>query len=326
MAAMAAQSGSNPTTSLTSDMDTSMQPPPTPVQGSPPGLMMPSRRQSAISLSSLHRPQVPLKLDLSSSSLRMTAEEAAIFSKGLPSPVSLAPKSARQTSTADIDLMAAFAAANASAQHVDIDLTVDDSPPTMMTGINTSLGSSADKPIELDLDSIDMGMPNMTEFFRDGPASAEGDGLFTPTTTTDAGSTSLAAGDGSHIKDTKPSDISMEILDALTVEGGNHNTNVFGAMQGASPGEQGNSGNHHGPPGGNVSSSPASLLASFANQPQLVPGNEHMQTPFDLSTIDFSTLGIFGGQNTNSALGMDMETLLSMPHTGDQSEEQRPNP
>lgn len=312
MAAMAAQSASNPTTSLTSDGDTSMQPPPTPVQGSPQGPMMPSRRQSAISLSSLHRPQVPLKLDLSSSSLRMTAEEVALFSKGLPSPVSLAPKSARQASAADIDLMAALAAANASTQHVDIDLTVDDSSPTMMTGINTSLGNSADKPIELDLE----------EFFGDGPALAEGDGLFTPTTTTDAG-TSLAAGDGPHAKDTKPNDISMEILGTLTVEGGNHSTNVFGTMQGASPGEQVNSANHHGPPGGNISSSPASLLASFTGQSQLVPDNEHMQTPFDFTTID---LGIFGGQNSDGGLGMDMDAFLSMPHTGDQSEEQHPNP
>lgn len=286
MAAMAAQSASNPS----SDGDTLMQPPPTPAHGSPQGPMIPSRRQSAISLSSLHRPNVPLKLDLSSSSMRMTAED---FSKGLvPSPVSLAPKSARPTSTADIDLMAAFAAANASSQHVDIDLTVDESPTTMMTGINTTLGNSADEPIELDLDGIDMDMSNMTEIFGDGPDTASADGLFTPTTT-DAG-TSLAAGDG---------------------------TNLFGTLQGAS-GEQENGRNHHGSSAGNATSSPASLLASFTNQSQLDPAG----APFDLSTLDFSHLGIFGGPNSDGAFGMNMEALLSIPHTGNRSEEQRPNP
>ncbi|KAL4068410.1 hypothetical protein V8B97DRAFT_2009063 [Scleroderma yunnanense] len=321
MAAMAAQSTMKSPASnrapLPFDGDASMQPPPTPVQGSPQGPMVPARRQSAISLSSLHRPHVPLKLDLSSSSFRMTAEEA-LFPKGLvPSPVSLAPKSARPSSTADIDLMAVLAstaAANASAQHVDIDLTVDETSPAMMAGINTTLGNSADKPIELDLDSIDMEMSNMTDLFGDGPESASGDGLFTPTTT-DAG-TSLAAGGGSH-KDTKPNNhISMEILDALTAQGNNHDANLFGP---SSSGEQVNN-NIHGPPGGHVTS-PASLLASFANQPQLDPAGEHMHAPFDLSTIDFSNLGIFGGQNSDGGL-MDMEALLSMHHTTDQA---RPN-
>ncbi|KAG6331603.1 hypothetical protein ID866_7485 [Astraeus odoratus] len=327
MAALAAQAASNrvaDTGSLTAD--TSMQPPPTPMQGSPQGPTLPSRRQSAISLSSLHRPPFPLKLDLSSSSMRMTAEEVALFSKGLvPSPVSLAPKSARPTSTADIDLMAAFAsaAANASAQHVDIDLTVDDSPPTMMTGINTSLGSSADKPIELDLDGIDMEMSSMTDLFGDAPESSSGDGLFTPTTT-DAGAP-LAPGDAPLPKDAKAHDnIGMEILNALTVEGDNHGPNLFAAMQGNSSSERANNANQQGTQESSINTLPGSILASFATQSQLDPGAEHMQPPFDLSGLDFSTLdsSIFGSQSSDNAI-MDMDVLLNMHQTTDNSEVRR---
>ncbi|KAI6010184.1 hypothetical protein EDC04DRAFT_2581158, partial [Pisolithus marmoratus] len=308
MAAMAAQVPPSDTGSTTAD--TTMQPPPTPIQGP-----LPPRRQSAISLSSLHRQPFPLKLDLSSS--RMSAEEAALYSKGLlASPVSLAPKSARPTGTSDIDLIAAFASANAS-QHVDIDLTVDDSPPAMMSRMTAPLGSSADKPIELDLDGIDMDMPDL---FGDGPESSSGDGqvamdgLFTPTTT-EAG----APGDDVQSKDVKSSNaVGMAIFDALTVESSNHGSNLFETIQGSSS-DQMNDGSQQMRHGGG---SPGSLLASFTNQPQHSSGVEHMQTDFDLSAIDFSSLdpAIFGSQS------MDMDTLLNIHHPGTDSDVQRSNP
>ncbi|KAI6134200.1 hypothetical protein EDD17DRAFT_891274 [Pisolithus thermaeus] len=316
--AMAAQVPPSDAGSVTAD--TTMQPPPAPIHGSAQG-SIPSRRQSAISLSSLHRQPFPLKLDLSSS--RMSAEEAALYSKGLlASPVSLAPKSARPTGTSDIDLIAAFASATAAnaPQHVDIDLTMDDSPPAMMSRINVPLGSSADKPIELDLDGIEMDMPSMTDLFGDGPESSSGsgqvamDGLFTPTAT-EAG----APHDGVQSKDTKSSNAAgMEILDALTVESSNHGPNLFGTIQRGS-GDQMNDGSQQTVHGGD---SPGSLLASFTNQPQHASGAEHMQTDFDLSTIDFSSLdpAIFGDQS------MDMDTLLNIHHPGASSDGQRSNP
>ncbi|KIJ68819.1 hypothetical protein HYDPIDRAFT_25071 [Hydnomerulius pinastri MD-312] len=311
--------------------DTVMPPPPTPGQGSPQGPTsnVPNRRQSAISLSSLHRNPFPLKLDLSSSSMRISAEEAALFPKGLvPSPVSLAPKSARPSASADIDLMAAFAsaaAAHSANQHVDIDLTITDSPPSMMTGVDSSLGNSADKPIELDLDSIDMEMSNMTDLFGDAAESTSGDGqttvdnLFSPGTT-ETGAT-LSAGDASQRGKGSQADdnIDMEILDALNVEGGDHSAHLFGSMASGS-----NNGGQQGSSGSGIAPSPGSLMASFASD----PSGEHMPTGysgFDLSTLDLSTLdpAFFGGQGADMSL-VDMEALLNMHQTGGNPEGQKP--
>ncbi|KAH9964542.1 hypothetical protein BC827DRAFT_1265814 [Russula dissimulans] len=108
----------------------------------------PLRRQSTISLSSLSRQHVPHKLDLSPETMRMTPGEFVQgLGGGLPSPVTLAPKSGRLTATSEFppDLMAALAA-----QTVDIDLTM--LPEEGATSLDPSLGSSADRPIELDLD------------------------------------------------------------------------------------------------------------------------------------------------------------------------------
>lgn len=119
-----------------------------------------ARRQSTISISSLSRPQFPHKLDLSSEALRInTGELAQGLGGGLPSPVTLAPKSGRTTATSEFppDFMAAFAASEMATQPVNMDLTMirEEGPMTAHVGLDPSLGSSADRPIELDLD-IDM--------------------------------------------------------------------------------------------------------------------------------------------------------------------------
>ncbi|KAJ3923177.1 hypothetical protein F5877DRAFT_32125 [Lentinula edodes] len=138
------------------------------------------RRPSAISISSLNRPAFPLKLDLSSQSLRMSAEDAVSFlPSGLRSPVTLAPKSARPI---DYDIMAAF-----NDPRVDIDLTL--TPAGSSSGMNldldSALGSSADKPIDLDMDGMDLDQA-MSDLFGDSSepdnteANADGGGLFSP--------------------------------------------------------------------------------------------------------------------------------------------------
>lgn len=121
-----------------------------------PGLS--ARRQSTISLSSLHRPPFPHKLDLSSAALRLNPDDPSV-QNGMLSPVTLAPKSSISKfppSDPNFDFGAP--------QDVDIDLTLsDDVVPSSSNGaVDGALGSSADKPIELDLD-LDM------DLFGDAP-------------------------------------------------------------------------------------------------------------------------------------------------------------
>lgn len=131
-----------------------------------------ARRQSTISLSSLSRPQFPHKLDLSSETLRITPGELAQgLGGGLPSPVTLAPKSGRATATNEFpDFMAALAAPDIT-RPVDIDLTMlpEEGPTTTHVGLDPSLGSSADRPIELDLEGMDIDMD--VSLFGDEPAN-----------------------------------------------------------------------------------------------------------------------------------------------------------
>ena len=294
-----------------------------PGQGSPQGPVshIPMRRPSAISLSSLNRNALPPKLDLSSSSLRISAEEVALFPKGLvPSPVSLAPKSARPSAATDIDLMAAFASAAAADpgnQRIDIDLTEPDSPPAMMSRADSSLGSSADKPIELDLDSIDMEMSDMTNLFGDAPESTSRDGettvdsLFSPTTA-DSGAP-LSRNEAPHPQKGAPTDdrIDMEILGALHVEHGGHGENLFGSVTSES-----SNGNHQ-PHSGSNTAPPPSLVSGFAQA-----GMQGSAGGFDLSTLDLSNLDP-AWQNMSLT---EMEALLNMPSTGSNQESQKPGP
>lgn len=114
-----------------------------------------ARRPSAISISSLQRPQVPLKLDLTSSSLRLTSDEGnGLYASGLSSPVTLAPKSARPIETNEF-----------SEQFVAYDGSVIDL--THANDRHIDAGDSSDKPIELDLD-MDMNV-SMDDLFGDNP-------------------------------------------------------------------------------------------------------------------------------------------------------------
>jgi hypothetical protein len=193
--------------------------PPSSTQMSPPPLSGgsggPGRRGSTISLSSLHRPAFPHKLDLSSTTLRLSGNETGMFTAGpLASPVTLAPKSARPATNTDIshDFMAAFADANN--RPVDIDLTVPDTEPAngnassaghdVSIDMEAALGNSADKPIELDID--------MSDLFGDTTDSSSTDanaGLFTPST---AGHELPMAGVESNGNSIKQEDLEMEIL------------------------------------------------------------------------------------------------------------------
>ena len=133
-----------------------------------------ARRQSTISLSSLSRPQLPPKLDLSSDQLRINpAELAQGLGGGLPSPVTLAPKSGRTTATSEFppDFMTALASGIeiGGARPVDIDLSMGSA--TTHVGLDPSLGSSADRPIELDLELEGMEIDMDVSLFGEEPAN-----------------------------------------------------------------------------------------------------------------------------------------------------------
>lgn len=281
-----------------------------------PTALVPMRRQSAISLSSLNRSALPPKLDLSSSSMRISAEEVALFPKGpIPSPVSLAPKSARPTATADIDLIAAFASAAAGGQRVDIDLTEPDSPPTMMTGVDTSLGNTADKPIELDLDAIDMEMSDMN-LFGDAPDSTSRDervtvdSLFSPET---VGSGAPLSANEARKGESTNDDIDMDILGALHAEHGGQGENLFGAVA------SGSSNGNNRPHSGSSIVSP-SLVHAFIQS-----GMQGSAGGYDLSTPDLSNLSNLDPAWQNMSL-TDIEAFFNMSSTGSNQEGQKQGP
>jgi len=134
-----------------------------------------ARRQSTISLSSLSRPQLPPKLDLSSDQLRLNPTELAQgLGGGLPSPVTLAPKSGRITATSEFppDFMTALAS-EIGARPVEIDLTMvpEEGAATTHVSLDPSLGSSADRPIELDLELEGMEIDMDVSLFGEEPAN-----------------------------------------------------------------------------------------------------------------------------------------------------------
>jgi hypothetical protein len=146
-AAKAAAPQHSPTFSPTIESSDPMAPP-----SGPKGSSLPVRRQSTVSISSLQRPAFPHKLDLSSPALRLNPESLTLPS-GLASPVMLAPKSSVS------QLAPSFPFTGPG--DVTIDLTLDDDvgvgmPQSAPQNIDSALGNSVDKPIELlDID-VDM--------------------------------------------------------------------------------------------------------------------------------------------------------------------------
>ncbi|KAI0638960.1 hypothetical protein C8Q77DRAFT_1151984 [Trametes polyzona] len=189
-----------------------------------PSVPTPARRQSTISLSSLQRPAFPHKLDLSASALRLHPEE--MIPSGLSSPVTLAPRSARASLAPDL-VMALSGGGDPTSRAVDIDLTVDQD--MMMSAaaaaaaadganLDSALGNSADKPIELDFDM---------EFLGDagaGASGAAGQNIF---------DTAPQGGQG-EIKPKVEDGMDMDILNALQSVGtSGSNDDLFASLSGA---------------------------------------------------------------------------------------------
>lgn len=236
------------------------------------------RRPSSISISSLHRPSLPGKLDLSSASFRLSqAEDSQSFQTGLASPVLLAPKSARPLGPNELpsDFLSTFGSSSSDLHRADIDLTI---PAVMRNGrqgtINLTAGDSNDKPIELDMD-IDMNIG----LFGDGPESAqasrqEGDDLFSPSN--------------------DPSLVGNFLGDA-------HGDNILSTFAGGAPSD-GNSGPNIKQEEGVGMPSPGSLLASF-------PSPAHQGQSDDQQQFDFGSLSLDMFSNGQHSADMDFSAM-----------------
>ena len=344
------------------DADVEMAAPsdvPSDLQSSPPSGAItgagraPLRRQSKnLTLSTLHRNPFSLKIDLSSSALRLDTDEGGLDMSslgdlssfgnlgplgavtGLASPVTLAPKSARAMGPGELppDVLAALASAQpnpqemhgpqlppptpSSSSNVDIDLTLDDNLPAGMDLLTA--GSSADKPIELDLD-LDVQMSEIASgVFGDqstntgqvvDQAVTDLESLFSPVT-----------GQGDHLPAGPSTEgMDMSILNALSE--GQEQTDAaaflasLGAQDGASQG-----------------------AANVTKHDEATGFNSERETAnnseFDFSNLDMSNVeemtnmgDLFGSAGTESAGGEgmdDLQKLLGMeqaaPEGGSSSE------
>lgn len=273
--------------------------------------MMQGRRPSAISISSLQRPAFPLKLDLSSSSLRMSAEEAAFLSNGLHSPVTLAPKSARPHDY-PVELMAAFTSDIPTAPpplqesaNNTIDLTIETPEREVNVNLDGGVGSSADKPIELDLGDMEV---DMSDLFGDNSSNDAVDSLFSPT----GANPELAA---ENVKQEE-----QHFLNPFAANGGATEEEFFSSLS-AKP-ENGQSSSLEIPSGdnaGQTAPSPGAFLASLTGS-QLESGNE-------MATASGSSLSMPEGQFSMENLdygffandqdpGVNLDALLAMGNEG----------
>ena len=283
----------------------------------PSSTVGPGRRPSAISISSLQRPTLPLKLDLSSASLRMSTDDGLMFTSGLASPVTLAPRSARATGPNDFPpgFMEAFAASTSPLDRpVDIDLSVEPSRPSsndMKMSNNTNIGNSADKPIELDLDSmdIDMAMDLFGDNAGNSPADATNvvDGLFSPV----VGDAGMMA--DFHGKSTKSDEGFLDALDPPS-------NDIF-----ASLGHPDHSQQMKSPSVTQSVPSPGSLLASSSQLVANAPASNDTSgvSQFDLNSLDLSTLspGFFeNAPESEMNFPMDMSDFLILGQMPEQKE------
>lgn len=269
-----------------------------------------ARRPSTVSISSLQRPQ-SLKLDLSSTPLRITEEEAAMFQKDLGSPVTLAPKSARPVGPNEFppDLMMAFS--NTPLQ-TDLVHTMDPQEPLQVGN------ATMDKTIDLDLD-MDIDMANMTDLFGD-PADSENatsavDRLFIP----------LKVDEGNHTGDNGNLPQKENILEGFHINA-SVDAELFGEFNPDTGLTHEGRVNTTGVQSGSSVPSPGSILAQFSTSElqdseisiSVNPTLSSSGGGFDIGSIDLPNLdsGFFSaGQNPDIEFHVDMG-LIGMDANG----------
>ncbi|KAF8665170.1 hypothetical protein AX16_000634 [Volvariella volvacea WC 439] len=277
--------------------------PPTPTNSSHPSPVPVTRRPSAISISALHRPSIPPKLDLSSNTLRA---EDVLYPSGLASPVTLAPKSARPVGPNEFppEFMAAFTQpAPSDHARVDIDLTVPDAAPhdtDDAMALDPTAGSSADKPIELD---FDMGIFEESAGDTSQVGELFGSGTNGESSTQDQ--TQKVDDNFLQALGVPEHDTAQQILASFTNEGSNPSENTDQNLKAPQTGEA-------------SAPSPNTLVSGFAAS-QMASGSSNQSniSHFDFSGIDLSAMqhfqgDFFGGEGVDMNFNMDMSAYLGM--------------
>lgn len=147
----------------------------------------------------------------------------ALFSGGLASPIALGQRpllSAGPPPEFNPELMSAFATSVPDGR-VDIDLTLGDSDNMVVGGQElANIGNSADKPIELDLESMDIDIENL---FGEGHDSTVNDNPFSHTD-------GLQVADGLSKGVKAEENLDADILDAIAAAGPHDHHNIFGDL------------------------------------------------------------------------------------------------
>ncbi|KAJ4471345.1 hypothetical protein C8J55DRAFT_521430 [Lentinula edodes] len=268
------------------------------------------RRPSAISISSLNRPAFPLKLDLSSQSLRMSAEDAVSFlPTGLRSPVTLAPKSARPI---DYDIMAAF--------NDPRDLTLTPAGPSngMNLDLDSALGSSADKPIDLDMDGMDLDQA-MSDLFGD---SSEADN--TDTNADVGGLFSPSLGTTGEIENST-NKVDANFLSSIGVGGDNSNADIFASFGVGEGGDlTSNSGTISLPSAETLTApSPSTLLASLSQSSTNTSQTQGLALD---ESFDLENLGNLEFLSTENNSDLNLDSLSWMDTTDGNNDVTNGNP
>jgi len=200
-------------------------------------------------------------------------------------------------------------ATDANNRPVDIDLTLPDTQPpdgntssNINMNIDAALGSSADKPIELDLDSMDIDMTDMSDLFGDAVDSGSTDAnasLFSPPT---AGH-ELPSQDG---KSVKQENLRMELLDALSAVGnakGHDDLFASFSQSNSQPSGQNQSQPNAASNGLSVPVDPISSGTASAPSPSSILNLAVGDAPFDLDSI-------FNGEPGSETNMAEIEELL----------------
>ena len=303
-----------------------------PLESSPDGmnpksLPTPARRQSTVSLSSLQRPNFQHKLDLSGASLRINPEELLSIPSGLSSPVTLAPKSSHRAIPQEL-VMAALSEAS---RPVDIDLTVTDADMEMqqaagaaVASLDPTAGTSADKPIELDLD-----MDGLFSAAADAAAAAAAGGshqqMFSQSSAHPLGGEAATMA-----PDVKPKqeDFFSDALNAGAPSG--DMGDILTSLGGVVPPEGGQSHDMNDAPRQSLSlsspmkaPSPGTILAGFDAHPTGVPGQPN-DTHFDINSMDLGGFGadMFDANHQDAGMSVsEMEDMFNIDGSGGENKE-----